>query len=140
MIRRPPRSTRTDTLFPYTTLFRSLGRQQPFPDAARQQLAQHRDVVDQPRQRIGRRDQPDEVDQLGVAVVGALDLEAEAGAVGDALRASIRSGVTVSSACERAKRMPSPRMVSARPVNEATDSRCARAGAFTTRKSSIRAF
>src|SRR3546814_2102896 len=28
MIRRPPRSTRTDTLFPYTTLFRSL----PFAD------------------------------------------------------------------------------------------------------------
>src|SRR3546814_14639281 len=26
MIRRPPRSTRTDTLFPYTTLFRSVGR------------------------------------------------------------------------------------------------------------------
>src|SRR3546814_7544312 len=26
MIRRPPRSTRTDTLFPYTTLFRSLQR------------------------------------------------------------------------------------------------------------------
>src|SRR3546814_346233 len=25
MIRRPPRSTRTDTLFPYTTLFRSGG-------------------------------------------------------------------------------------------------------------------
>src|SRR3546814_16743953 len=25
MIRRPPRSTRTDTLFPYTTLFRSEG-------------------------------------------------------------------------------------------------------------------
>src|SRR3546814_2828086 len=30
MIRRPPRSTRTDTLFPYTTLFRSV---QHFPDA-----------------------------------------------------------------------------------------------------------
>src|SRR3546814_14302245 len=28
MIRRPPRSTRTDTLFPYTTLFRS-----PFPSS-----------------------------------------------------------------------------------------------------------
>src|SRR3546814_13513560 len=27
MIRRPPRSTRTDTLFPYTTLFRSLDPQ-----------------------------------------------------------------------------------------------------------------
>src|SRR3546814_5180032 len=26
MIRRPPRSTRTDTLFPYTTLFRSVFR------------------------------------------------------------------------------------------------------------------
>src|SRR3546814_1008780 len=26
MIRRPPRSTRTDTLFPYTTLFRSSGQ------------------------------------------------------------------------------------------------------------------
>src|SRR3546814_18549260 len=26
MKRRPPRSTRTDTLFPYTTLFRSIGR------------------------------------------------------------------------------------------------------------------
>src|SRR3546814_2016554 len=31
MIRRPPRSTRTDTLFPYTTLFRSL-LLQPFGD------------------------------------------------------------------------------------------------------------
>src|SRR3546814_5726453 len=29
MIRRPPRSTRTDTLFPYTTLFRSPTEQRP---------------------------------------------------------------------------------------------------------------
>src|SRR3546814_1897484 len=29
MIRRPPRSTRTDTLFPYTTLFRSPGGRVP---------------------------------------------------------------------------------------------------------------
>src|SRR3546814_1048771 len=28
MIRRPPRSTRTDTLFPYTTLFRSPARRE----------------------------------------------------------------------------------------------------------------
>src|SRR3546814_6763407 len=28
MIRRPPRSTRTDTLFPYTTLFRSHGEKE----------------------------------------------------------------------------------------------------------------
>src|SRR3546814_1362120 len=35
MIRRPPRSTRTDTLFPYTTLFRS----------AAAALRQHRQVL-----------------------------------------------------------------------------------------------
>src|SRR3546814_8628018 len=39
MIRRPPRSTRTDTLFPYTTLFRSAGLEdlralRPFPAPA----------------------------------------------------------------------------------------------------------
>src|SRR3546814_9700949 len=40
MIRRPPRSTRTDTLFPYTTLFRSAiaaGRAN-LPDALRRSL------------------------------------------------------------------------------------------------------
>src|SRR3546814_20667023 len=31
MIRRPPRSTRTDTLFPYTTLFRSPNPEFPIP-------------------------------------------------------------------------------------------------------------
>src|SRR3546814_17717499 len=31
MIRRPPRSTRTDTLFPYTTLFRSLRQRVGMP-------------------------------------------------------------------------------------------------------------
>src|SRR3546814_11853519 len=31
MIRRPPRSTRTDTLFPYTTLFRSHACRHPGP-------------------------------------------------------------------------------------------------------------
>src|SRR3546814_4935767 len=36
MIRRPPRSTRTDTLFPYTTLFRSRGRN-PVPGRPRGQ-------------------------------------------------------------------------------------------------------
>src|SRR3546814_13834291 len=32
MIRRPPRSTRTDTLFPYTTLFRSIAESGASPD------------------------------------------------------------------------------------------------------------
>src|SRR3546814_20565488 len=48
MIRRPPRSTRTDTLFPYTTLFRSEdARHRPgaLPLAlARQALAEGRDI------------------------------------------------------------------------------------------------
>src|SRR3546814_17522329 len=46
MIRRPPRSTRTDTLFPYTTLFRSL-----------RQLAEVRDLrTDEQRRRaVGAR-------------------------------------------------------------------------------------
>src|SRR3546814_3639235 len=40
MIRRPPRSTRTDTLFPYTTLFRSPDRKRArsdprYPDRSR---------------------------------------------------------------------------------------------------------
>src|SRR3546814_14106506 len=41
MIRRPPRVTRTDTLFPYTTLFRSLYAVRPFrrQDVGAQQLA-----------------------------------------------------------------------------------------------------
>src|SRR3546814_5320151 len=38
MIRRPPRSTRTDTLFPYTTLFRSVGGR-VLEDAVVEQLA-----------------------------------------------------------------------------------------------------
>src|SRR3546814_3808916 len=35
MIRRPPRSTRTDTLFPYTTLFRSVRAPRPLQVLAR---------------------------------------------------------------------------------------------------------
>src|SRR3546814_14109444 len=42
MIRRPPRSTRTDTLFPYTTLFRS-------PACAARRLAQVRPAARCPR-------------------------------------------------------------------------------------------
>src|SRR3546814_3308100 len=41
MIRRPPRSTRTDTLFPYTTLFRSKYRQPPVALSTRQMAILH---------------------------------------------------------------------------------------------------
>src|SRR3546814_6842083 len=46
MIRRPPRSTRTDTLFPYTTLFRSSPRR----STERPPLSRHR-AQGPPRQR-----------------------------------------------------------------------------------------
>src|SRR3546814_11760009 len=39
MIRRPPRSTRTDTLFPYTTLFRSQGILSPRRPCLRRPVA-----------------------------------------------------------------------------------------------------
>src|SRR3546814_14365992 len=42
MVRRPPRSTRTDTLFPYTTLFRSRGRHARRAVAQPRAGAQHR--------------------------------------------------------------------------------------------------
>src|SRR3546814_7803251 len=45
MIRRPPRSTRTDTLFPYTTLFRSLALDR----AAEEGLHPLVDLAAQPR-------------------------------------------------------------------------------------------
>src|SRR3546814_9169119 len=46
MIRRPPRSTRTDTLLPYTTLFRSVLRLRRPARAARHDLSV---VADDPR-------------------------------------------------------------------------------------------
>src|SRR3546814_6696024 len=57
MIRRPPRSTRTDTLFPYTTLFRSdllLVERQPGDGYQR-----HEDVQQGQRGRRGQRPAPE---------------------------------------------------------------------------------
>src|SRR3546814_3908719 len=53
MIRRPPRSTRTDTLFPYTTLFRSFAQRNEGEDHAGK-ISWHQDR--RPR-RAGRRGQ-----------------------------------------------------------------------------------
>src|SRR3546814_13612300 len=58
MIRRPPRSTRTDTLFPYTTLFRSLPMTEDF-DIIRAAYAELV-VSDLVEDRIGHR-----ADQIG---------------------------------------------------------------------------
>src|SRR3546814_12697639 len=52
MIRRPPRSTRTDTLFPYTTLFRSQHQKEIClaRDRAQPVVAQRLDRADKSRQ------------------------------------------------------------------------------------------
>src|SRR3546814_6245221 len=55
MIRRPPRSTRTDTLFPYTTLFRS---------------EQHGRGQCRGERRRGGAAQPDRRDRLAAALCG----------------------------------------------------------------------
>src|SRR3546814_10353587 len=47
MIRRPPRSTRTDTLFPYTTLFRSLERGYAAGKVTRHRIAHRLEVIGQ---------------------------------------------------------------------------------------------
>src|SRR3546814_12770959 len=54
MIRRPPRSTRTDTLFPYTTLFRSVvfsGFE--YPDRATRDAANQKMMSDPRMQSMG---------------------------------------------------------------------------------------
>src|SRR3546814_4090669 len=56
MIRRPPRSTRTDTLFPYTTLFRSeRGPPKIISIADARPAGQCRRVRAQPRPRVPAR-------------------------------------------------------------------------------------
>src|SRR3546814_10780013 len=55
MIRRPPRSTRTDTLFPYTTLFRSAVKRGPRvdPNAEGRVVADRREGAESPHRRPG---------------------------------------------------------------------------------------
>src|SRR3546814_20325258 len=83
MIRRPPRSTRTDTLFPYTTLFRSRGhRARLRPDAR----LRHSDA-DRQADLLGAEDLPQTDRQLGLVDCAADDLGQAAAlqAFGDAV-------------------------------------------------------
>src|SRR3546814_7736646 len=78
MIRRPPRSTRTDTLFPYTTLFRSLFRVHVFQILLGQALAAEILRADAVRDRhLG------EVEELVLDAVGLLVGGRDVGAVGN---------------------------------------------------------
>src|SRR3546814_9063522 len=68
MIRRPPRSTRTDTLFPYTTLFRSDHDSRDRDDQGRDAADRHRHL--QPDARDPRRAQAPLLLSLGRLPVG----------------------------------------------------------------------
>src|SRR3546814_11876831 len=59
MIRRPPRSTRTDTLFPYTTLFRSNFRSKLAPGAITADGKPMADIPDPMRRRALRHASPE---------------------------------------------------------------------------------
>src|SRR3546814_3242992 len=79
MRRRPPRSTRTDTLFPYTTLFRSRMELLLAPSIAADR--HQRETL--PRRRIG-----DGIEMFGREVIGeADDLVGEKGVGGGGLAA-----------------------------------------------------
>src|SRR3546814_12801899 len=87
MIQRPPRSTRTYTLFPYTTLFRARFDEAVFVDARK-----GREAVDQADVRAFRR-----LDRADAAIVGRVnvaDLEARAFA-GQAARPERRHAALV---------------------------------------------
>src|SRR3546814_13879479 len=87
MIRRPPRSTRTDTLFPYTTLFRSLEQLGQLlhhraaellgvDDGDRAAVVAGHVVADADGQQLNRRaglDVADDLAQVALPVVAGID-------------------------------------------------------------------
>src|SRR3546814_2164262 len=84
-MRRPPRSTRTDTLFPYTTLFRS-------PEAAAEQdgevhdrnsrRAAGGDVAERQRHAL-QRGHAEDCDQHPLGLAAAVELAGEQGSYAD---------------------------------------------------------
>src|SRR3546814_15940804 len=78
MIRRPPRSTRTDTLFPYTTLFRSLVDVVPYLPIARNRNQLRLELAAEDARRRIARDAGERP-----AAQGAVDVDV---AVGEELR------------------------------------------------------
>src|SRR3546814_4614189 len=73
MIRRPPRSTRTDTPFPYTTLFRSAAAEDPAAAEAARIASIRRSYYDTPQHRramIAERQYPPLLDPKALRFIG----------------------------------------------------------------------
>src|SRR3546814_13971342 len=81
MIRRPPRSTRTDTLFPYTTLFRSNGSKPVLL------------FVDMRKVLLRRHSAQRSVRPVGPGMIGAAEGERIAPLLTDQRHAPVRTGV-----------------------------------------------
>src|SRR3546814_6120372 len=84
MMRRPPRSTRTDTLFPYTTLFRS-GREcvaEVLQVAVDEVQLVGGELTEQARQDRGDLVERDQGDRVGVGREDLADLRVERGVTG----------------------------------------------------------
>src|SRR3546814_11455135 len=83
MKRRPPRSTRTDTLFPYTTLFRSWRPEvQPYADHAERGFRFFERRADDVRAAVvrqgafrGARGRHDDADQDALRTLGPIDIQ-----------------------------------------------------------------
>src|SRR3546814_17010833 len=101
MIRRPPRSTRTDTLFPYTTLFRSHGGRPPLCGGARQGDRHHcrRPVAGQYRttrdlsRRLTRSQNQEETMRLkSLAITAAITLQRTSVSTGERVAVRVVAG------------------------------------------------
>src|SRR3546814_20215188 len=101
MILRPPRSTRTDTLFPYTTLFRSRGSPQPGDPLQARHLSRRRFGIPRaarPGLRSGRQHaaaQADEAEGCARGPAGQATLRVEAGSLEDHRHRALHLGLAV---------------------------------------------
>src|SRR3546814_12130755 len=77
MIRRPPRSTRTDTLFPYTTLFRSSRCQDEHVDLVSDAIGRNYRGLIHPGDGVGFKKDVLAVERLQIFVVKAWSLAAQ---------------------------------------------------------------
>src|SRR3546814_8918479 len=97
MIRRPPRSTRTDTLFPYTTLFRSVAKSSDVPLVTLKLVIDGGDAAD-PSGQAGRGDIAAALALKGAGGHSADELAQAIAALGGTLAASSDPDATVFSA------------------------------------------
>src|SRR3546814_19905940 len=104
MIRRPPRSTRTDTLFPYTTLFRSAHHRHVLARPGERGIG---GAIERPAARLRGRDPPIEPGAVQAVELEAHAREARAAVIGGERSEERRVGKECVSTC-RSRWSPYP--------------------------------